>query len=112
MPNIHTSDPAAHAGAAPPMHPMDPSRGENLSPAFAALLSWAIDRPAMTEPAITGVVVSGECVFAATTASPFHDTLIGSWQDVEGNLRAWAAVTDTPAAIIDSLIDMVRRASP
>ena len=110
---LHT-DTAAGApptGPAPAMHPMDPSRGENLSPAFAALLAWLIGRPAMTEPAITGAVVSGGCVFAATTESPFHDTLIGSWADLEENLRAWGAVTGTDAHIVDGLVDKVRRAS-
>ena len=58
--------------AAPPpaLHPMDPAKGESLSPKFAALLCWAIGRPAMTNPAITGVAVSGECVYAATTDDP------------------------------------------
>ena len=105
-----THSPAAPAGP-PAMHPMDPARGENLSPAFAAILCWAIDRPAMTDPAITGVVVTGGCVFAATTESPFHDTLIASWADVEENLRAWGAVTGTDARIVDALVDTVRGAS-
>ena len=43
----------------------------------------------MTEPAITGVAVTGGCVFAATTDDCLHNALIGSWADVEGNLRAW-----------------------
>ena len=84
MPDIDIHASTAPAGPPPAIHPMDPARGDNLSPAFAAVLAWAIGRPAMTEPAITGVVVSGGCVFAATTASPFHDTLIGSWPDLEG----------------------------
>ena len=65
----------------------------------------------MTEPAITGVVVTGGCVFAATTESPFHDTLIGSRTDVEANLRAWGAACATDRAIVDGLVDKVRRAS-
>jgi len=101
----------APAGPPPAIHPMDPSRGENLSPGFAAILCFLIGRSAMTEPAITGVVVSGDAVFAVTTESPFHDTLIGSWHDVEGNLRAWGAVTGAPAAIVDGLVAKVRRAS-
>ena len=111
MPDIQTESGPAPAGPPPAMHPMDPSRGEHLSPEFAALLAWAIGRPAMTEPAITGVVVSGDAVFAATTEAPFHDTLIGSWDDVEGNLRAWGAVTGAPAAIVDGLVARLRRAS-
>ena len=111
MPATEPRAGAVPAGPPPAMHPMDPARGENLSPAFAALLAWLIGRPAMTEPAITGVVVTGGCVFAATTDSPFHDTLVGSWPDVEGNLRAWGAVNETPAAIVDGLVGKVRRAS-
>ena len=109
MPDTHTV--AAPAGPPPSMHPMDPAKGENLSPAFAALLSWLIARPAMTEPAITGVVVTGGCVFVATTESPFHDTLIGAWSDVEANIRAWGNVCGTEPAIVDGLVDKVRRAS-
>ena len=110
MPDTHTV--AAPAGPPPAMHPMDPARGENLSPAFAALLSWLIGRPAMTEPAITGVVVTGGCVFAATTTdSPFHDTLIGSWSDVEANLRGWGRTCGTDPAIVDGLVVKVRSAS-
>ena len=111
MPATEPRPGAAPAGPPPAMHPMDPARGENLSPAFAALLSFLIARPAMTEPAITGVVMTGGCVFAATTDDCLHNALIGSWADVEGNLRAWGAVTETPAAIVDGLVDKVRRAS-
>ena len=110
MPDTHTV--AAPAGPAPATHPMDPARGENLSPAFAAMLCWLIGRPAMTEPAITGVVMSGKCVFAATTTgSPFHDTFIGSWTDVEANLRGWGRACGTDPAIVDGLVDKLRRAS-
>ena len=105
-----THSPAASAGP-PAMHPMDPARGENLSPAFAAILCWVIGRPAMTDPAITGVVVTGGCVLTATSNSPFHDTLVGSWADVEENLRAWGAVTGTDAHIVHGLVDKVRGAS-
>ena len=59
MPDIDIHASTAPAGPPPAIHPMDPARGDNLSPAFAAVLAWAIGRPAMTEPAITGVVVSG-----------------------------------------------------
>ena len=112
MPHIHIEAPPAPAGQPPPMHPMDPVRGENLSPKFAALLAWLTGRPTITDPAITGVVVTGGCVFAATTDDCLHNTLIGSWADVEWNLRAWGAVTATPAAIVNGLVDKVRRASP
>ena len=102
---------AARPAPPPAMHPMDPARGGNLSPAFAALLAWLIARPAMTEPAITGVVVTGQCVFAATTESPFHDTLIGSWTDVETNIRGWGRACRAESTIVDGLVDKLRRAS-
>ena len=111
MPAPNPATGTAPAGPTPAIHPMDPSRGENLSPRFAAVLCFLIGRPAMTEPAITGVVVSGNAVFAATAESRFHDTLIGSWHDVEGNLRAWGAVAGAPASIVDGLVAKLRRAS-
>ena len=111
MPDIDIHASTAPTGPPPAIHPMDPARGNNLSPAFAAVLAWAIGRPAMTEPAITGVVVSGGCVFAATTASPFHDTLIGSWPDLEANLRAWGAACAAGPAVVDNLVAKVRGAS-
>ena len=111
MPDLETAAQAAPAGPPPAMHPMDPAKGENLSPVFAALLAWLIARPAMTEPAITGVVVTGGCVFAATTASPFHDALIGSWADVESNLRGWGHACRAETAVVDGLVDRLRRAS-
>ena len=91
---------------------MDPAKGESLSPKFAALLCWAIGRPAMTRPAITGVAVSGECVYAATTEDPFFNALIGSWSDVEANLRGWGAACRAEPALVDGLVDTVRRGSP
>ena len=36
MPDIQTAVPAAPAGPPPALHPMDPRRGEQLSPLFAA----------------------------------------------------------------------------
>ena len=99
------------AGPPPAMHPMDPARGENLSPKFAALLAWLTGRPAMTEPAITAVVVTGSCVYASTTHDPFFNALIGSWSDVETNLRGWGAACEADDAVIDTLVDKVRRAS-
>ena len=89
-----------------------PWRGENLSPKFAAILAWAIGRPAMTEPAITGIVVSGECVFAATDADPyFQRRSLAPGPDLEANLRGWGAACRADPAAIDGLVDKVRRAS-
>ena len=41
MPHTHIEAPPAPAVAPPAVHPMDPARGEHLSPKFAALLCWA-----------------------------------------------------------------------
>ena len=41
MPDIHIEAPSAPAPPPPALHPMDPARGESLSPKFAALLCWA-----------------------------------------------------------------------
>ena len=86
MPDIEAPPDTTPAGSPPAMHPMDPSRGQDLSPKFVALLCWALGFEPLTEPAITGVVVSGECVFAATTDDLFFNALIGSWSDLEANL--------------------------
>ncbi len=109
MPDLQSETPPA--GPPPAMHPMDPAKGENLSPKFAAILAWAISRPAITEPAITGIALSGKCVFAATDADPYFNALLGSWSDLEGNLRGWGAACRADPAVIDGLVDKVRRAS-
>ena len=106
-----TQSGAAPAAPPPAPHPMDPAKGESLSPKFAALC-WAIGRPAMTRPAITGVAVSGECVYAATDEDPFFNALIGSWADVEANLRGWGAACRAEPALVDGLVDTVRRGTP
>ena len=111
MPDLEIAAQSASAGPPPAMHPMDPARGENLSPAFGALLAWLIGRRAMTEPAITGVVVTGGCVFAATTDDPFFNALIGSWADVEANLRGWGHACRAEPAVVDGLVDKLQRAS-
>ena len=110
MPDIQAAPDTAPAGPPPAMHPMDPSRGQALSPKFVALLCWAIGLEPMTEPAITGVVVSGECVFAATTDDPFFNALIGSWSDLEANLRGWGDACGAEPSIVQGLIAKLRRA--
>ena len=92
------------------VHPMDPRRGENLSPMFAALLCWLLKLPPMTTLAITGIVVTGNSVFAATDEKPFHDTAIGAWHDVARNLRHWGEVCGAEPATIDGLLARLRRA--
>ena len=112
MPDTQHVERATPAAPPLPAHPMDPAKGERLSPKFAALLCWAIGRPAMTDPAITGVAVSGECVYAATTDDPFFNALIGSWDDVEANLRGWGTACRADAAVVEGLVDTVRRGTP
>ena len=109
MPDLQTETPAA--GPPPAMHPMDPAKSENLSPKFAAILAWAIGRPPMTEPAITGIAVTGESVLAATDADPYFNAHLGSWSDLEFNLRGWGAACGADPAVINGLVDRVRRAS-
>ena len=96
---------------APQPHPMDPRRGSHLSPGFSAFLCWLLDLPAMTEPAIVGVAVTGECVFVATTAEPFSNHLLGSWQDCQENLRGWAEACNASPETLDALIARTLRGS-
>ena len=96
------------AVAPPDPHPMDPRRGQGLSPRFAALLCWLLGLPPMTRPAITNVAVSGECVLVATDEDPFFDTPLGDWGDVERNLREWGAVCEADAATVEALVCKAR----
>ena len=77
---------------------------------FTAFLSWLLQIPPTAEPGITGISISGRCVFAATTDDPYHNSLIGDWPDLERNLRGWGAVCGADPEIIDALVDRVRRA--
>ena len=108
-----TQSPVETAPADPPpiIHPMDPRRGENLSPRFAALLVWLLQLPPMTTPAITGVSISGGMVFAATDRDPFHDTPVGNWDDLQRNLCAWGNACGAEPSIVAGLIAKVRRSS-
>ena len=96
----------------PAPHPMDPRRGPGLSPAFSALLCWLLDLPAMTDPAVVGAAVTGDCVFLATTEDPFYNSLLGSWQDCQANLRGWGEACEAPAQTVEALIDRVRQRAP
>ena len=111
MPGIQSETTSQAATFPPPItHPMDPRRGGNLSPMFAAFLCWLLQLPPMAEPGITGISISGPCVFAATTDDPYHNTLIGDWPDLERNLCGWGAVCGADPEMIDALVDKVRRA--
>ena len=106
MPDTHV---AAAPAAPPPMHPMDPRRGDNLSPMFAAFLSWLLGLEPMTSPAITNIAVAGNSVLAATTDSPFFDAHLGSVEDFERNLRSWGQACGADAAVVDGLVARMRR---
>ena len=94
----------------PTMHPMDPRRGENLSPMFAAFLCWLPVLETMTDPAITGIAVSGNSVLAATTDVPLFDTHLGSLQEFERNLRGWGEACGADPDMVDALVAKLRRA--
>ncbi len=106
----HISAPSPSPGAPPPMHPMDPRRGKSLSPAFAAILAWLLGIKPVTRPAITGLAVCSGSVLAATTEHPFHDVHLGGLADLERNLRGWGDACGADAAVVDGLVDRIRRA--
>ncbi len=93
-------------------HPMDPRRGENLSPMFQAFLCWLLELPPMTEPAITGVALAGDSVLAATDADPLFNAHLGSLRDFERNLRGWGEACGADSATIESLVTKLRGAGP
>ena len=101
---------AAPERAPPPMHPMDPRRGESLSPMFGAVLCWLLGLEPMTAPAITGISVAGDSVLAATTEDPFFNAHLGSVREFERNLRGWGEACGADDAVVDSLVDRMRRA--
>ena len=91
-------------------HPMDPRRGETLSPMFAAFLCWLLDLEPMTDPAITGIAVSGNSVLAATSDDPLFNAHLGSAEDFERNLRGWGEVCGATPDMVDALVATLRRA--
>ena len=100
---------AAPACAPPPMHPMDPRRGESLSPMFGAFLCWLLGLEPMTTPAITGISIVGGSVLAATTDVPFFNAHLGCVEDFERNLRGWSEACGADDAVVDGLVDRMRR---
>ena len=94
----------------PASHPMDPRRGGNLSPMFAAFLVWLLDLKPMTDPAITGIAVSGDSVLAATTDDPLFNAHLGSLAEFERNLRGWGEACGASPATVDALVARLRRA--
>ena len=94
----------------PARHLMDPRRGENLSPMFTAFLCWLLGIEPMTEPAITGIAVSGNSVLAATTRDPLFNAHLGSLEDFERNLRGWGEACGANPDTVDGLVAKLRRA--
>ena len=111
MPDIETAPAtrAAPAGPPPAMHPMDPRRGDNLSPMFAAFLSWLLGLEPMTSPAITNIAVSGNSVLAATDENPLFDAHLGPLDDFEMNIRGWGEACGANADMVEGLVARVRR---
>ena len=95
----------------PAMHPMDPRRGENLSPMFCAFLCWLFGLQPMTDPAITDIAVSGNSVLAATSDDPLFDAHLGSLEDFERNLRGWGQACGASPDMVDALLAKLRRAA-
>ena len=94
----------------PAMHLMDPRRGENLSPMFAAFLVWLLGIEPVTDPAITGIAVSGSSVLAATTDDPLFNAHLGALEDFERNLRGWGEACGASPDTVDALVARLRRA--
>ncbi len=94
----------------PAMHPMDPRRGDNLSPMFTAFLCWLLGVEPMTDPAITGIAVCGNSVLAATTHDPLFDAHLGALQEFERNLRGWGEACGADPEVVDALVARLRRA--
>ena len=101
---------AASGDPPPPMHPMDPRRGESLSPMFGAFLCWLLGLEPMTAPAITGISVAGDSVLAATTDDPFFNGYLGSVREFERNLRGWGEACGADDAVIEGLVAKMRGA--
>ena len=94
----------------PARHPMDPRRGENLSPMFTAFLVWLLGLESMTDPAITGIAVSGGSILAATSDDPLFNAHLGSLEDFERNLRGWGQACGASPDMVDALVAKLRRA--
>lgn len=105
MPSTEPARESAPSIRPPIVHPMDPRGGENLSPRFAAVLCWLLDLPPTTEPAVTDLSVSSDgCVFLATTEDPFLNTILGSWADLERNLRGWGEACGADTETIEQIV--------
>ena len=112
MPHSSAALAIPHLPPVPPpaRHPMDPRRGENLSPMFAAFLCWLLRLEPVTDPAITAIAVSGNSVLAATSDDPLFNAHLGSLADFERNLRGWGEACRATPDTVDALVAKLRRA--
>ena len=94
----------------PALHPMDPRRGENLSPMFAAFPCWLLGLEPVTDPAITAIAVSGNSVLAATDRDPLFNAHLGALEEFERNMRGWGEACGADPDMIDALALKLRRA--
>ena len=63
----------------------------------------------MTDPAITGIAVSGGSVLAATSDDPLFNAHLGSLEDFERNLRGWGEACGASPDMVDALVAKLRR---
>ncbi len=108
IPDLPPAPPPARVS--PAMHPMDPRRGDNLSPMFAAFLCWLLALEPITDPAITGIAVSGNSVLAATTHDPLFNAHLGALEEFERNLRGWGEACGADPDTVDGLVAKLGRA--
>lgn len=87
-----------------PLHPMNPHRGKNPSPIFAAFLCPLPGLEPTTRRAITGISVSGCCVLAATTDAPVFNTRLDTVSHFRRNLHDRGEVCGTDPGTIDALL--------
>ena len=69
-----------------------------------------LDIEPMTDPAITGIAVSGNSVLAATSDDPLFNAHLGSLEDFERNLRGWGEACGASPDTVDALVAKLRRA--
>ena len=87
---------------------LNPRRGSELSPCFAAVLNFLLGLEPQTDPAVTSLCQSGEMIFAATDADPFFNTAIGDAGDLVDNLNNWADACGVDRSVIGELLTMVQ----
>ena len=64
----------------------------------------------MTDPAISGIAVSGNSVLAATPHDPLFDPHLGALRGFERNLYGWREACGADPDMVDALVVKLRRA--